>query len=112
MNEIYRNAIANAGAALITHIGLINELGQEISGGNYARQPVIWATASNGIVRPTTNLVFEVPAGTTVTGWRGYSAITGGTDYGGANLSSQTFTGGGQLTLLASLMGILHLGEA
>lgn len=111
MNEIYRNAIANAGAALITYIGIIDELGQELSGGEYARQPVTWNTATGGVIRPTDNLIFLIPPGVTIAGWRGYSAISGGTNYGGGALSSQTFTGGGQLTLIAANMGILHLGE-
>jgi hypothetical protein len=57
MSETYRNAIANAGGALITHIGLVNSSGVEISGGGYARQAVTWTTASDGIIRPTADLV-------------------------------------------------------
>ena len=40
MNQTYLNAVADAGAALITHIGLVNGSGVEISGGTpaYARQ--------------------------------------------------------------------------
>lgn len=108
MNEAYRNAIANAGGALITHIGLVNSSGVEISGGGYARQAVTWTTASDGIIRPTADLVFDIPAGTTVGGWRGYSASTAGIDYGGADLVNETFAGAGQYKLLASGTGIQH----
>lgn len=45
MNETYRNAIATHGASLITHIGLVNGSGVELSGGSYARKAVTWTTA-------------------------------------------------------------------
>jgi len=108
MSETYRNAIADAGGALITHIGLVNSSGVEISGGGYARQAVTWTTANDGIIRPTADLVFNIPAGTTVGGWRGFSASTAGTNYGGADLTNETFAGAGQYKLLASGTGIQH----
>jgi len=110
MTEAYRNAIADYGASLITYIGLVDETGTELSGGDpaYARQPVTWTAASDGIIRPSADLTFDVPAGTTVGGWRGYSALTGGTDYGGADLTQETFTNQGTYTLLAAQTGIRH----
>jgi hypothetical protein len=107
MNSTYRNAIADAGKALITHIGLVNSGGTELTGGSYARLAVTWTAASNGTVRPTANLTFDVPAGT-VGGWRGYSALSSGTDYGGQTLTTETFAEAGQYTLLAASTGILH----
>ena len=108
MSDAYRNGIADAGGDLITYIGLVNELGNEISGGSYARKAVIWTTASDGVIRPTTDLVFDIPASTTVAGWKGFSASTGGTDYGGADLTQETFAGAGQYKLLAASTGIKH----
>jgi len=108
MNETYRNAIATHGASLIKYIGLVNGSGVELSGGSYARKAVTWTTADGGTIRPNADLVFDVPAGATVAGWRGYSAATTGTDYGGENLTAETFAGAGQYKLIASGTGILH----
>lgn len=107
MNETYRNAIANHGASLAKYIGLTNN-GVELTGGTYARKAVTWTTAADGVIRPTADLVFDVPAGAAVNGWRAYSAATAGTDYGGAALPEETFNGAGQYKLLAANTGILH----
>ena len=108
MLAAYLNATANAGGALITHIGLVNGSGVEVSGGGYARQAVTWTAASAGLVRPTANLAFSVASGAVVAGWRGYSAVTGGTDYGGAVLTTATFSNPGTYTLLAASTAIDH----
>lgn len=107
MTVTFRNAMLTSGAALITHIGLINS--SEITGGSpaYARKAVTWAAASNGIIRPTADLTFDIPAGATVKSWAGFSALTGGTNYGGAPLTTEAFSGQGQYKLLASGTGIL-----
>lgn len=110
MNGTYRNAIAVAGGVLVTHIGLVNQAGVEIAGGApaYARQAVGWGAPVNGLVRPNGNLTFDIPTGVTVGGWRGYSASSGGTDYGGADLTQEAFAGQGQYVLVASGTGIDH----
>lgn len=108
MTEGYRNAIADAGGNLITHIGLVNSSGVELSGGSYARKAVTWTSASGGTIRPNADLVFDVPSGATVAGWRGYSASTGGTNYGGQDLTPAEFEGQGQYRLLATSTGIKH----
>jgi hypothetical protein len=111
MTEAYRNAIADYGKALITHIGLVNAAGTELSGGNpaYARKPVVWGAAAGGIVRPTANLTFDIPAGATVAGWRGFTALSGGTDYGGQSLIEESYAAQGLYILVASSTGIRHL---
>lgn len=109
MNGSYLNAIADYGASLITHIGLVDELDVEISGGAYARQPVTWTTATNGIIRPSADLTFLIPAGATVSGWRGFSALTAGTNYGGENFTTpETFANAGDYKLTALTTGIIH----
>lgn len=110
MNQTYRDLVANAGAAAISHIGLVNGGGIELAGGSpaYARLPVTWTAAVDGVVRPDANLVFDVPAGATVAGWRGYNASSGGTDYDGGPLTSEVFAGQGTYTLLAAGTGITH----
>jgi len=109
MNSSYLNAIASHGASLITHIGLVDDLGAELSGGDYARQPVTWTTATNGIIRPSADLTFSVPAGATVAGWRGFSALTAGTEYGGASFETpETFANAGDFKQTALTTGIIH----
>lgn len=110
MNVAYLNLIADAGAAAISFIGLVDAAGDELSGGApaYARQPVVFTAAVNGLIRPTLDLTFNVPPSTIVGGWRGYDADTLGTDYGGADLSQESFTGQGEYILLAAGTGISH----
>lgn len=100
------NVGANAIGAAITHIGLVNGSGTELSGGSYARQAVTWTSATAGLVRPTADLTFSVPAGGVVAGWRGFTASTGGTNHGGADLTSETYSGAGTYTLLAASTSI------
>ena len=107
MNATYRDAVATHGGTLITHIALFNGA-SEVTGGTYARQAVTWAAASDGTIRPNANLVFDVPSGQTVDGWRGFSALTAGTNYGGKALTSQAFASDGTYTLLAASTGINH----
>lgn len=108
MSTAYLNATADAGGTLITHLGLVDGSGTEIAGGSYARQAVSWTAASNGLIRPTADKTFNIPSGATVAGWRGYSASTSGTNYGGADLTSQAFATAGTYTLLAASTGIDH----
>ncbi|NJP27116.1 hypothetical protein FLW53_23525 [Microbispora sp. SCL1-1] len=108
MTTAYLNAIADAGASKITHIGLVDGSGTEITGGSYARKAVTWTTASSGTIRPNADLTFDIPSGATVAGWRGYSASTSGTNYGGADLTSQAFSSAGTYTLLAASTAINH----
>jgi len=108
METIYINAIADHGASLISHIALVDETGTEISGGDpaYARQPITWTSAADGSISPSADLVFNVPGGTTVGGWRGYSASTGGTNYGGTAVTQETFASQGEYTLRAAQTAI------
>jgi len=107
MNSAYLNATATSGVALITHIGLVNGSGVELSGGGYARQPVTW-TGAAAVKSPSADRVFTVGAGAEVAGWRGYSALTSGTDYGGATVTTRNYTNAGTYTLLAASTNITH----
>ena len=110
MNTTYLNEIADDGGAYITYIGLVDSGGTEISGGSpaYARQAVSWTSASGGTIRPSADLTFDIPSGETVGGWRGYSASSSGTEYGGESLTNESYASQGEYTLLASGTGILH----
>lgn len=109
MLTAYLNAIADHGGTLITHIGLFNGA-TEITGGTpaYARKAVTWTASSSGLIRPTGDLVFDVPTGATVDNWRGFTALTGGTAYGGGALTSTPFASQGTYTLTAASSGIQH----
>jgi hypothetical protein len=108
MNAAYLNAIRDHGQSLITHIGLVDDTGTELSGGGYARQAVTWTDSADGVSRPSANLVFTTEAGDVVAGWRGFSASTSGTDYGGADLTEVTYSNAGTYTLLAASTSITH----
>ena len=110
MNENYRNGVATHGGTLVTYIGLVDNTGVELSGGDpaYARQPVTWTSPVDGLIRPTSNLLFDIPAGDNVAGWRGYSALTGGVEYGGKGLTQENFAGQGIYALNADETGIEH----
>lgn len=103
------NALETELDTLITHIGLVDETGTELTGGSpaYAREAVAWADDGDGVIRPNADLTFNVPADATVAGWRGYSASSAGTDYGGEDLSPETFLAQGAYTLLADQTGIV-----
>lgn len=98
-------ASANALASAITHWGLLNASNVELSGGSYARIASA-GTNSSGTVRPTADLTFAVPAGVTVHAVRAYSASSGGTDYGGWNLSAdEVYGSAGQYVVTAASSG-------
>jgi hypothetical protein len=101
LNSAALNAAVGGITSKVTHIALVDGTGTELTGGSYARQPVTWAAAANGVQRPSADLTFNVPAGT-VGGWRGYSALTGGTNYDGGDLTDETYAAAGQYVLQAS----------
>jgi hypothetical protein len=106
MATAYLTHLGTVGPDVITHLGLVDETGTELAGGTYARLAVTWTDAATA--RPTTDKVFNVPAGSTVAGWRGFSASSGGTNYGGADLTQEDFASAGTYTLLAAATGIIH----
>lgn len=108
MNATFYNALRTEAISLITHIGLVDAGGDEVTGGSpaYARQAVTWATDGDGVMRPNANLTFNIPASGQVAGWRGYSALTDGTNYGGPTLTTENFAGQGTYTLLAASTSI------
>lgn len=103
MTAAYLDALANAGAAAITHVGLVDGSGAEVA----TRQAVEWDVTS-GEMRPSADVVFTVAAGDTVAGWRGYSGASAGTNFGGADLTPQPFATEGTYTLLAASTSVDH----
>lgn len=106
MSTAYLAAVSAHGASLITHVGLVSPGGTPLAG---ARQPTTFADNGSGLARPTTDETFAVAAGETVGGWRGYSALTGGTDYGGDDLVNEgPYGSAGTYTLTAAATGVNH----
>lgn len=79
--------------------GLLNGSGVEISGGTYARKSVTWGTPSSGSVSASNQPVFDVPSGVTVASIAFYSASTSGTLYASDEITPETFSNNGTLTL-------------
>lgn len=100
LSAALKNAMLDAGAALITHIGLA-DAGGEVTGGSpaYARQAVAWGAAAGGVVAMTGTETFDVPAGEGLDRVILRSALTGGTDYGFAPVTAETFGGQGTYTV-------------
>jgi hypothetical protein len=108
MSSTYQNAIGDAGGALMTYLGLVDAGGTELTGGSYARLAVTWTAASGGMIRPSADKAFSVPA-CTVGGWRAYGHATNATPaYGGGDLTQETFAAPGTYTLLAASTGVDH----
>ena len=71
----------------------------EVSGGSYARKSLTWGSPSNGQIAITNQPVFDVPGGTTVSYVGLWSATSGGTFYGAADVTDESFTNAGTYTL-------------
>lgn len=97
-------AAATHVATLVVFVGLVDETGTELTGGSYARQACT-ASATGANVRLDADETFAVPAGATVAGWRGFSAVTAGTNYGGEDLTPEVYAAAGQYVLQASATG-------
>lgn len=110
MNAAYLNFLRTSAKAQLTHVGLVDENGDELTGGSpaYARIAESWADGANGVMNLAANRTFNVPAGVTVGGWRAYSASSAGTDYGGEDLTEEAFASQGTYTLLAASTSITH----
>lgn len=81
----------------------------EVSGGSpaYARQAITYGTPANEAMSFSGTITFEIPASNTVS-WGGfYSAVSGGTCLGIANVTDETFAGAGQYILSASTLDLL-----
>lgn len=74
----------------------------EVTGGTYAREAITWAAASGGTAVSDAEIVFDVPAGATITHLGYWSAGTAGTFYGSRALDvSQEFASAGTYTIAA-----------
>jgi hypothetical protein len=85
-------------AALYTGAPGATGIYNEVSGGSYARQTVLWNAADSGNMNLDGTATFSVPAGTTVA-YVGFWNTAGTTFYGSEAVVSETFTGAGTYTL-------------
>lgn len=108
MEVAYLNFIANYGASILTQVGLKDNLGNELAGGSptYGRKPVTWTVAAGGVIHPEADLVFNVPAGSTVAEW--FVTNSAGTVLGGGSLTAESYTNQGEYVLLAASSTISH----
>ena len=101
MNAAFREFLATQAVGELSHISLRDGSGIEIQ-----RQPAGFTAEGGGTIRPSSNITFAVPAGTTVGSWRAFNSGTGGTDYDGASLPNETYTNAGQYILEAAQTAI------
>jgi hypothetical protein len=105
----YRNAATNAvGQALTSYVALHTSTGaggaaaNEVTGGTYARQQIVFPAAASGSAQA--QVTFNVPAGTTVTGWSRQSAATGSAWIEDAQFgTSAVFNSAGTLTVTLTI---------
>jgi hypothetical protein len=107
MNAAYHNALRDHGKSIATHVGLVDELGVELTGGGYARIAEAWANDGDGVMRLAADRTFDVPAGK-VAGWQAYSAAEAGTGYGINAVTEETYAEPGQYILRANLTAVSH----
>jgi len=98
LSDAYK-AAALYGALYTTAPGATQ--GTEPTGGApaYSRKSLSWSASASGVTSATST--FDVPSGTTVVGAGVHSAVSAGTYYDGAGVTSQVFASQGtyQLTL-------------
>jgi len=96
------NELAGVAVYVSLHSGNPCDNGaNEISGGSpaYARKSISWNSASGGAITASNQPQFDVPGGTTVSYVGFWSAASGGTFYGYADVPDESFSGQGKYTL-------------
>jgi hypothetical protein len=79
MSSAFLGLLSNYAATQITHIGLTNSAGTELSSFYYTRKPVTWDTSVAGYIRPSADIDFIVVPGDSIKNWVGFNAASGGT---------------------------------
>ncbi len=99
-----RQIVANAYTGAATHGSLHTANpgttgAAELTGGTpaYARKPLTWTAGTTGTA--TSTAIFDVPTGVTVTHTGVWSALTAGTYRDNADITDQTFSSQGTLTV-------------
>ena len=71
----------------------------EVAGGSYAWQALNFAAAASGNLDSSNTPVIPIPAGITITHLGLWSAISGGTFYGSADITDEAFASAGNYTV-------------
>lgn len=108
MDTTYLNYIANYGATILTHAGLKNAAGVEISGGTpaYSRQPITWGQSVNGSIALANDVAFNIPAGANVASW--FVTNSAGVVLGSGSMAQENYTDQGEYILKAGTSHIDH----
>lgn len=107
-NQPYLRAVAERGGSLLSYIGLLDDRGRELRIAPYHRQEASWIVQTDGRLDLAENLVFQVPGGSVVAAWRGYSSTRDEDGYLGASVPVERFNGAGEYTLLAQGTSVYH----
>lgn len=105
LNDVSRNAMLNHLAGLIAFVSLHTDNPgttgvNEVTGGSpaYARKAITWNAAATSNLDNLANPTWDVPAGMTITHIGFWSAVSGGTFYGSADIVDEIFAGQGTYT--------------
>lgn len=100
-----KNILSDAYKAAATHASVYTTApgasqGTEPTGGApaFARKALSWGASAAGVVTAPA-VTFDIPTGTTIVGAGVHSAITAGTYYDGAGVTSQAFASQGTYAL-------------
>jgi hypothetical protein len=105
MNNVLFKLMADVAAQTITHVGLVDVDGVELSGAPYYRVEVTWDVLEDGTMTPVSDLTFGVPGSgdelnpTEVAGFRLFDQDTGGINYGGKDIQIKQYITDGEYTL-------------
>lgn len=100
--NVMLDELASVAVYVSLHDGAPGDNGaNEISGGSpaYARKSITWDAAASGAIDSSNQPEFDVPGGTTVAYVGFWSAASGGTFYGFADVTDEEFTNQGTYTL-------------
>ena len=80
----------------------------EVTGGSpaYARKAITMAAASAGAIAASSQPVFDIPGSTTITHVGFWSAVSGGTFLGNADVTDETFASQGTYTLTSTVLDL------
>lgn len=92
----------------VTHVGLLDETGTELTGGTpaYARKAITWNPAANGALVASNQPVFDVPASKTIASVIFMSAVTGGTELARADIAQESYNNQGTYTLTSATLDL------
>lgn len=114
LNIAGKNALLGNLSVVVTKLSLhsgppgTDGSANEVTGLPYVRQPVSWATPANGQVKPSGNVIFDIPVGnvtvTTIGLWR-EAEFVGTMD--NLDPASQPFTNGGQYVITDTAFSLI-----